>query len=106
MNDATETQGAPDSPDCLQTETSKRRFPAVAFAAACAAGLAAGAWSWGFARAAMDVAAGESPVAMAGRENAMNAFHRAAYRLWLKLALEPQDLELKEKFVRRPESAD
>ena len=78
-----------------------RRFPAIAFAVACMTGIAAGAWSYGAVRAAMDVAAGESPVAMAGRENAMGAFHRSSYRLWLKLALEPSDLELKEKYVRR-----
>ncbi len=79
----------------------RKRLSRIAFAVSCALGIATGAWSYGAIRAAMDVYAGATPTALAGRENRMNAFSRSAWRLYLKLALPPEELAQKERFLEK-----
>lgn len=75
-------------------------FSRAVLAFSIAAAAAAAIWAHGAALAAVDAANGETPAAMAGRENALDSFRRSAYRLWMRLALPPEDLAAKERFAR------
>ena len=82
----------------LRTAARKRMVSRIAFAVSCALAAAAGVWTHGLALAALDVYYGELPAAMAGRENSLDAYRRSAYRLYCRLALEPDALAEMEGF--------
>ena len=104
MNEHADNGAAAAAAD-MEANAAARRIAAknrvvsrIAFAVSCAFAVAAGVWTHGLALAAIDCGRDEPPAALAGRENSLDAYRRSAYRLWCRLALDPEALAEKESF--------
>ena len=64
----------------------KKRSPLPALALSLAAGIAAGVWFYGAARAFLDIRSGVDSTGREGRTASLNPLSRNAYRLWISVS--------------------